>query len=320
MNILLVDDSEDFRDITDALLNDAGYPDIANAGSAKEAFDILHLDDAAAAPAPADLILLDILMPGIDGIEACARIRNDSRYVDVPIIMLTNLDDIDSLAKAFVAGANDYVTKTNDRVELLARIRSALRLKGELDRRKARERELFDFIANWGDRHAPTWIDDATGLLRGEIGEAYLTATSEHGTEQASIIALAVDRLDAYRASRGEAATRDMLSRIAHAVQRTQASIGAVAASYRNGLIILVVPELNASAARQLAEALRSSVSRLRHANPEAIAADHITASVAVTTGRVRSGPDRVKLLTRAIQTAQREGAKGSNSVVAIDM
>ncbi len=66
--------------------------------------------------------------------------------------------------------------------------------------------------------------------------------------------------------------------------------VGVVAAAYRDGVIVLVVPELPSRAAVQLGEALRASVSKLRLANPEAIAADHVTASVAVVTGMVSRG------------------------------
>ncbi|MCP6726130.1 response regulator, partial [Klebsiella pneumoniae] len=81
------------------------------AGSATEAFRLLALDGPADEASPVDLVLLDIVMPGIDGIEACARIRNDPRHADVPIIMVTMLGDMDSLGNAFVAGATDYITK-----------------------------------------------------------------------------------------------------------------------------------------------------------------------------------------------------------------
>src|SRR5580700_968567 len=107
------------------------------------------------------------------GIEACARIRSDERYADA-IIMVTALDDVNSLANAFVAGATDYITKPVNRVELVARVRAALRLKQELDRRLARERELLSFLSNWGDRRANLLIDESTGLFVGEAAEAYL--------------------------------------------------------------------------------------------------------------------------------------------------
>src|SRR5258707_12820886 len=96
----------------------------------------------------ADIVLLDTMMPEMDGIEACARIRSDARYADIPIIMVTSVDDIDSLANAFVAGASDYVTKPVNRIELLARVRAAPKLKGEPDRRPARERGPLGVMAS----------------------------------------------------------------------------------------------------------------------------------------------------------------------------
>ena len=160
------------------------------------------------------------MMPEIDGIEACARIRNDPRYVDVPIIMVTSLDDMDSLANAFVAGATDYITKPLNRVELLARVRSALKLKAELDRRQARERELLQFMSTWGDRRASIWIDETTGLFVGEVAEAYLVAATHFRSDsETSVIALAVDRLDAVRSTQGDMAVAGILARVARAVQ-----------------------------------------------------------------------------------------------------
>ena len=166
--------------------------------------------------------------------------------------MVTSLDDMDSLANAFVAGANDYITKPLNRIELIARVRAALKLKAELERRQARERELLQFLSNWGDKHASVWIDEATGLFVGEVAEAYLTAVTErHPDELMSVLALAVDRLDVIRSAQGEAVGRQILAQVAHAVRRTAASIGVVAASYRNGMITVMAPELGAVPARR---------------------------------------------------------------------
>jgi sigma-B regulation protein RsbU (phosphoserine phosphatase) len=76
--------------------------------------------------AQADVILLDLVMPVVDGIEACARIRSDSRYSGIPIIMVTAVNDVDRLTDAFVAGASDYVTKPIVPADLLARVRATL--------------------------------------------------------------------------------------------------------------------------------------------------------------------------------------------------
>jgi PleD family two-component response regulator len=263
-------------------------------------------------------VLLDIMMPEIDGIETCARIRNDPRHVDTPIIMVTSRDDMESLANAFVAGANDYINKPLNRVELIARVRAALKLKAELERRQARERELLQFVSSWGDRHATVWIDEATGLFTGEAAEAYLTAVTErHPGGAIAIVVLAIDRLDAIRTAQGEDAARRIIAPVAQAVRRAAATVGVVAAAYRNGLIAVIAPEADASRAMALAEMLRASVAALAIANPEAIQADHLTASVAVACGKVNGGAERVELLTRAIAVAQRAAVAGSNRVMA---
>jgi phosphoserine phosphatase RsbU/P len=327
MRILVVDDNEDSRDITEAVLLSAGYREVQTAASAADAFKHLKLgaiaDDA---PCDIDIVLLDIVMPAIDGIEACAMIRNDPRHADIPIIMVTSLDDMDSLANAFVAGASDYVTKPVNRIELLARVRAALKLKSELVRRKARERELLEFLSTWGERRATLWIDGVTGLFVGEVAEAYLTAAADkrdgngQADETISIIALAVDRLDVYRSTQGEEVSRSILARVASTVRGTAATVGAVAASYRNGVIVLVLPEVGAESAQELGESLRAAVSRLAIANSESIVADHVTATVAVVSGNIRRGINRAYLLAHAVSTVNEAARGAGNQMIAVNV
>ncbi|MBV9953810.1 MAG: response regulator [Pseudolabrys sp.] len=320
MTILVIDDSEDSRDLTEAALTTGGYDGVQVAASAAEAFKFLDIGgDTTGRPVPVDIILLDIVMPEIDGIEACARIRNDGRYNDVPIIMVTSLADMDSLSNAFVAGANDYITKPVNRIELMARVRAALKLKTELERRLERERELLTFVSSWGDRRATLWVDETSGLFVGEVAEAYLTAGSEADTDElVSVITVAIDRLEAVRATQGEKATRDLQSRVARAVRSVTAAIGVVAASYRNGLLVIVAPDFDAIAAERLAQTIRAAIAKLNIASSETVATDHITASTAVMSGRVQRGPARVRLLTQAINLVQRTAAEGGDRLVAM--
>ena len=321
MRILVVDDSEDSRDLTEAALLSGGYRDIGMASSAWTAYKFLDIGAPGDREASADVVLLDIVMPQVDGIEACARIRGDKRYADIPIIMVTSVDDMDSLANAFVAGATDYITKPVNRIELLARMRAAIKLKAELDRRQARERELLVFMSSWGDRRASLWIDDATGLFVGEVAEAYLMAANDADPPApTAVLALAVDRLEACRAAQGEPAVRAILGRVAQAVCRLTARIGVVPAAYRNGLMLLIGRELPVETARQLGEALQAAVSSLEIASSESIVADHLTASVAVVTAPIGSFLDRMTLLTNAISTVRRAEAAGGDRVVAVTM
>ncbi len=315
MRIVVVDDSEDWRDLTEAALMGAGY-DVQTAACAADAYALLGVDKPSG-PAICDLVVLDLVMPKIDGIEACARIRSDARYADVPIIMVTAVNDMDSLSNAFVAGATDYITKPFNRVELLARARSALKLKAELDRRQAREAELLASTQKLvGTRDSSGFIDAATGLFAGEAAEAYLGAAAEHETGTSlSVFALTLDRLEALGAANGPEARRKALARAAHAVRMTAAPIGVVAAAYGDGAILVVVPDVHPTYAKGLAEALRQSVTQLGIVNPESVNRDSMTASVGVVTGYAQRGINRARIIADARALARVASGAGGDRV-----
>lgn len=141
MAILIVDDSPDQHLLLRSLLTKAGHGDILTANSAHAAFSALNLTGAQL-PTRVDLILMDLLMPDLDGVSACRQLKQADHLRDIPIIMVTANNDLTNLKEAFAAGATDYINKPVKGVELLARVSSALALKQEMDCRKAREREL----------------------------------------------------------------------------------------------------------------------------------------------------------------------------------
>lgn len=140
MTIMIVDDSATQRLALASLLMDEGYINLLMAGSAAEALQLFGQNGLNGI----DLILMDLHMPGMNGIEACRQIKTVEERRDIPIIMVTSSDEVEDLKLAFAAGAIDYIIKPPDEVELLARVRSALKLKYEMDQRKARERETRD--------------------------------------------------------------------------------------------------------------------------------------------------------------------------------
>ncbi|WP_169090373.1 SpoIIE family protein phosphatase [Paenibacillus sp. PL91] len=142
MSIIIVDDNATNQIIIKAILNKAGYKDLKVASSAMELYALMDIDTETEAKTNVDLILMDMMMPEIDGLEACKRVLQVERYKDVPIIFVTALGDSNKMAEALDAGASDYVMKPINKMELLARIRSALRLKKEIDWHKERDKQV----------------------------------------------------------------------------------------------------------------------------------------------------------------------------------
>jgi DNA-binding response OmpR family regulator len=121
--ILVIDDEPDNYDVVASLLHRESY-ELLYANNAERARTLLPILSP-------DLILLDIMMPGTDGIEFCAELKNDESTEHIPIVMMTALDDKAALSQAFENGADDYLHKPVSGVELRARIRSLLRLRAQ---------------------------------------------------------------------------------------------------------------------------------------------------------------------------------------------
>src|SRR5688572_25904611 len=119
--LLVVDDNETNRDILDARLRTQGY-EILQAADGEEAI-------AAVADHNPDLILLDVMMPKLDGIEACRILKANPNLPFIPIVLVTAKADSKDIVAGLDAGADEYLTKPVDQSALLARVRSMLRIK-----------------------------------------------------------------------------------------------------------------------------------------------------------------------------------------------
>jgi two-component system sensor histidine kinase/response regulator len=136
--ILAVDDSPDNLFLIETILDDPSYQ-MTCVASGQEALDTV-------ATSPPDVILLDVMMPGLDGYAVTERIRQDTSLPYIPILLITAHDQ-SSLVQGLDAGADDFIRKPVDVNELKARVRSLLRLKRSIDAQTYMIRQRDDFVA-----------------------------------------------------------------------------------------------------------------------------------------------------------------------------
>ncbi len=170
--ILVVDDLAPNRNLLEVKLA-AEYYDVLTASSGEEALEIAETERL-------DLILMDAMMPGMDGFEACNRIKSNPALYHVPVVMVTALEEAKDRIRGLEAGADDFITKPIDDFNLIARVRSLLRLKMTTDQLLSHTghsvencRPLLDQIHKRagrilviGDEHAQP--EKVAGLLNGE--------------------------------------------------------------------------------------------------------------------------------------------------------
>jgi len=133
--VLVVDDTPHNVKLLADLLGAKGYA-VSTAASGEQALELI----AAAVP---DIVLLDVMMPGLSGYEVCRKIRENPATALLPVVMVTSLDPQQERVKGIEAGADDFLSKPINQPELFARVRSLLRVKKLQDERLARLKSFF---------------------------------------------------------------------------------------------------------------------------------------------------------------------------------
>ena len=164
--VLIVDDVAKNIQLVASFLEEAGY-EINFALSGQSALEHIRQDDF-------DIVLLDIMMPEMDGFEVCAKIKGDPQTKDLPVIFLTAKTDIESITRGFSVGGVDYITKPFNKAELLARVRTHLDLRAqqkELEELNATKDKFFSIIAH--DLKGPlNQLMGLSDILHAELSES----------------------------------------------------------------------------------------------------------------------------------------------------
>lgn len=272
MSILVVDDSSDSRLLVKALLEEKGYSDTILAESAADAMGIL-ISQQADSQNKVDLILMDLVMPEMDGIQACLMFKQDEVLQDIPIIMVTASGEVENLERAFAAGAIDFITKPLKKVELLARVRSVLKMKTEMDQRKARETELRRL----------TSLDGLTGIANRRWFDEFLEAAWRQGlksSQPVSLIMLDIDCFKLYNDNYGHLAGDQCLKKVAKAIQSAVNSPFELAARYGGEEFAIVLTGEDPEHVVRIADNARMAVADLKIPHSKSPVVPTVTVSI----------------------------------------
>jgi diguanylate cyclase (GGDEF)-like protein len=251
--ILIVDDNQDNVEVLRVRLDSWGY-ETRTATNGQEALTSVR------ERAP-DLILLDVMMPDITGIEVAQRIKGNRSLPFIPIIMQTALDSTEAKVEGLEAGADDYITKPIDFAELKARLRSMLRIKRLQEALEERERELLEM--NERLRYM-SLTDGLTGLdnrrhLNERIDEMFQHA--QRLNEPFSIVMCDLDKFKSVNDTYGHQAGDEVLKQLASILKDEAREIDRVG-RYGGEEFMLLLPGTVLDAAVTFAERVRKHVER----------------------------------------------------------
>lgn len=317
MNILVVDDSNDQLLVLKEILKGKGYKNVYLAESAEEAFKILGLKGKKKKK-NIDLILMDINMPEISGIEACGKIKKEEALKDIPIIMVTAHKEEDHLQSAFQVGAIDYIKKPINVTELLARVHSALRLKMETDSRKERERELLEMTELLDEANKKltrmSYLDGLTSVPNRRYFNEFFKREWKNAirlSNYISLIMLDIDFFKAYNDTYGHLNGDDSLKKVARTLNDALKRPRDFLCRYGGEEFIAVLPDTDARGAFEVANRFLREVKNLKICHKTSTVDKNVTISVGVATtkpGRKTKANSLVSKVDKVLYEAKQNG------------
>lgn len=316
MRILIIDDCRTTTIQTTGILAQAGYDNVASAADFDEAMQVLH--DGRRNDTPVDLILMDVEMPHTDGIAATLTIKSHHEFEDIPVIMVTSHGDETTLDRSFAAGASDYIVKPVGRVELRARIRSALQLRFEMQKRKEREREL-EALARKLERMSNQ--DGLTGIAnRRCFDDTLVTEWVRNGRQDQPIglLMIDIDHFKLYNDALGHVDGDSCLCAVAQAIKAAVHRPGDLVARYGGEEFAVILPNTDYAGARAVADTIHRNLANNSIDHPCSAVSCSVTVSIGVASGipTTRNAPDT--LLQAADTALYRAKLSGRNCTEAI--
>jgi PleD family two-component response regulator len=250
MKILAVDDDLFILELLQLMVARAGFADISTATSGEIALDMMSKGDEVF-----DCLLLDISMPGMNGIELCGLARSIPAYSNTPIIMLTAMTDKGHIDGAFIAGATDYAAKPFDFVELDARLRAAEAMIGS----KKTDQTQSDLT-----QKQPSVLSEVVQIKRIDalIGynafRNYLAQLSRAGLAGSQVIAVKIDDIETIYAKASADEFLYALTEVADAISDSIKTNGYMMAYAGNGTFLVVSNKASMEASVEMEAEIQS--------------------------------------------------------------
>lgn len=260
--ILIVDDTPmNINVLFESLKNDY---DIRIANRGDKALQICRSDSKP------DLILLDIMMPGMDGYEVCRQLKNDPYTSSIPIIFITAKNEAEDEMMGLDLGAVDYITKPFNLKIVQARIRTHLRISQQS--RLLEEYAYIDALTQIPNRRQ----------FNTRYDEEWRRALRNH--THLSMCMIDIDYFKGYNDTLGHGAGDICLQKVATAINESVSRAGEIAARYGGEEFAVILPHCDENQCRQTAEKIREAVESLKIAHPTSIVSSYVTISIGCAT------------------------------------
>ncbi len=267
MSILIVDDSKFILRFVEQHLISAGFKEVNTLTSGEAALSFLNDNNNYKR---VDLILMDVFMEGTSGLAVCEVIKQDPKFKDIQVMIMTSDTSEEILQKSFDAGAIDYIAKPIRKTELLARVSSAIKLKKEMDKVKIREQELIEVknkleLANLELARLVS-LDGLTGIPnRRSFDQTIVTEWQRAYDEDTSLglIMVDIDNFKLFNDTYGHQAGDQCLQKVAFTIRQTLKGSLDFVARYGGEEFAVILPSTSLSITTQIAEKIRDRIQNL---------------------------------------------------------
>lgn len=297
--ILVIDDSKLIAHVAKNILSKQGH-EVLLAEDGETGLDIAKDNKP-------DLILLDLILPGIDGYGVCERIKNDSNIADIPVIMLTSKAEHADKVRGLELGASDYVTKPFDEGELVARVNTHLRIKELQESLQEKNRQLLE-MAN---------RDGLTGLYNHRYFQETLSKDFQRAVrykESLSCIMFDIDHFKKFNDTYGHQ-TGDVVLKTLGGLIKELMRDSDLAARYGGEEFTLILYHTTKNDAVMIAERLRKTVEQHKFKSEDLIL--NVTISIGVASYYHPDIQDAKTLIECADKALYRAKEEGRNRVIA---